>query len=261
MNDSKSEMYFKMGYEKVALLIHGLNSGPHAVRQLALLLFNSGYNVYVPCLTGHCEDNVDGYLSVKYTDWIKDADISFSYLLNKFPNDPKDILICGISMGAILASYLAGKYRSNRLILLAPAFKNRNNISKVCFILKYIIEKIPKKVDISSIENMAQSEEYLKYIDIYSKYDYPVVINEFIKLQNYSDYILDKIVDTDIFIAWSRNDLRVGYNVNKYLVDKLEYKDNNIKISIYRDGDHKLTSYCRRFELFEDIFNFLSGYK
>ena len=113
-----------MLFRKAILIIHGFAGGTYDMEELANYLeFNRTFDVFQFTLPGH-----DKNLSkVKYEEWIKSSEEKVEMLIN---NGYKNIYIIGHSMGGVIATYLATKYRQvKKLVLAAPAFHYLNIVN------------------------------------------------------------------------------------------------------------------------------------
>ena len=104
---------------KAILIIHGFGGGTYDEEFLAHRLeLVKNFDVYTFTLAGH-----DGLFrpNMKETEWIKSAEDMIKFLLE---NEYKSIYVIGHSMGGVIASYLASKYKEiKKVVLLAAAFR------------------------------------------------------------------------------------------------------------------------------------------
>ena len=78
---------------------------------------NKHYDVFQYTLPGHNKN----LSKVKYQDWIKKSEDMMNFLID---NGYRTIYLIGHSMGGVIATYLASKYKEvRRLVLCAPAFQ------------------------------------------------------------------------------------------------------------------------------------------
>jgi carboxylesterase len=97
---------FVLGDGEVAvLLIHGLTGTPTELRRVAMGLAKAGCTVYVPTLAGHCGDNAD-LQATGWHDWYESARNTFVGVRRKHEH----VFVGGLSMGAVLAMYLAAEH-------------------------------------------------------------------------------------------------------------------------------------------------------
>lgn len=106
-------------FKTAILLVHGFAGGVYDAEYLDHRLELIGnYDVFTFTLPGH-----DGDTSKKVTgnDWIKKAESEVQFLID---SGYRKIYIIGHSMGGVIATYLASKYKEiKKLVLVAPAFR------------------------------------------------------------------------------------------------------------------------------------------
>jgi carboxylesterase len=102
------------------LLIHGLGGTPVEMRFVARGLARAGHTVHCPQLAGHCGSFED----LRATGW-KDWYQSVRTAHRELRNSCKEVIVGGLSMGAILALHLAAEYPSDvhATTLFAPTLK------------------------------------------------------------------------------------------------------------------------------------------
>ena len=109
-------MFFR---RKAILLIHGFVGGIYDFGNLPneLEIINK-FDVYSFTLPSHEKFIVK---DAKYEDWIKSAEKQIEFLLD---HNYKTIYVVGHSMGGVIATHLASKYKEiKKLVLAAPAFR------------------------------------------------------------------------------------------------------------------------------------------
>lgn len=105
-------------FKKAILLIHGFAGGSYDYNSLNndLELYNN-FDVFTFTLPGHEKMIID---KVTRKDWIKKAEDELEKIINAGYGE---VYIIGHSMGGVIASYLASKYKQvKKLVLAAPAF-------------------------------------------------------------------------------------------------------------------------------------------
>ena len=131
---------------KAVLIIHGfvgcLYDNEYLMNYLEL---DNKFDVFARTLPGHYEN--DNYQKVTYQDWIKFTDDSIQNLI-KFGYH--EIYLIGHSMGGVLASLFATKYKEIKKIVLINAAFNYLNLKQ-------------NKVDI--LEN----KDYKDYLEVFDK--------------------------------------------------------------------------------------------
>ncbi len=121
------------------LLIHGITSTTSSMKLLAEKFAEAGFNVELPRLSGHGTKWQD-MNSVKYTDWIEDAEEA----LKKLQKRCSKIFVCGLSMGGAIALYLAANYPQIKgIILINHAIKFNHPKFWFIPIIKNLIPSVP----------------------------------------------------------------------------------------------------------------------
>lgn len=109
---------FKTHGDRGVLLLHGFTGSPHDLAYLAQKLFDEGFTVSVPRLPGHGTNHKD-FLNSTWEDWVRrsiDAYLDLTVFCKK-------ISVIGLSMGALLATVVASRLKTEKVVLAAPAFK------------------------------------------------------------------------------------------------------------------------------------------
>lgn len=101
---------------KALLMLHGFASSPAVFRNLYPHLQHYEY-VYAPLLAGHGQ-SIEAFSAVNRQAWIQQVQAIMEELHAKYTT----IDVLGLSMGGLLASYLAQVFSINHLYLIAPAF-------------------------------------------------------------------------------------------------------------------------------------------
>ena len=145
------------------VIIHGFTGNLYDNEYLANYLeLNSKYDVYAKTLPGH---NKDRFSKATKEDFIKSVDDEIKTLVNV---GYKKIYVIGHSMGGILTTYLAGKYKEiKKIVLINAAFLYANTKqgdprdSK----LKVIIDKVMRtspSIFLEFTKLVKDSKKYLK---------------------------------------------------------------------------------------------------
>lgn len=105
--------------KKAILIIHGFAGGTYdygdLINDLQLI---DDFNVFTFTLPGHNKLIIN---DVTEKDWIKEAEKQIEKIIN---NGYKEIYVIGHSMGGVIATHLASKYKEvKKLVLAAPAFR------------------------------------------------------------------------------------------------------------------------------------------
>jgi carboxylesterase len=100
------------------LLIHGLGGTPMEMRYIAQGLARAGYTAHVPQLAGHCGSARD-LKATGWLDWYESVEREHRLLRERCDT----VIVCGLSMGAVLALYHAAEHPDDvgALALYAPS--------------------------------------------------------------------------------------------------------------------------------------------
>ncbi|MGJ8454548.1 alpha/beta hydrolase [Pseudothermotoga sp. U03pept] len=145
---------FKKNGSTGVLLIHGFTGSPHDMNYLADRLYQSGFTVSVPRLPGHGTSHKD-FLNSKWKDWLRrsiDAYIDLTIHCDK-------IYVVGLSMGALLATIVAARFKSPKLVLAAPAFQvtdKRLPLTPLMSLFVSYTRKEPPNFEDASLNKLAQ---------------------------------------------------------------------------------------------------------
>ncbi|MBN1501250.1 MAG: alpha/beta fold hydrolase, partial [Spirochaetes bacterium] len=127
---------FLKGGPKAILLLHGYNGYTEDFNYIAKRLHDAGYTVSVPRLAGH-GTSANDFLSTNSDMWLRSAIDSYLDLKCSY----KNIYICGLSMGGLLALILASLFSIKKIAVMAPALKNRSRNIKFTPFLKFFMKK------------------------------------------------------------------------------------------------------------------------
>jgi len=228
--------------KKAVLMIHGFAGGTYDYENLAnFLQLDSKFDVFFFTLPGHGGSRKD----VKSSEWIS---YSEKQLKNLIKNGYKEIYLIGHSMGGVIATYLASKYKEvKRLVLAAPAFeyfKLKEGKLDVVDSIK-LVPKIKDKYDNNQIIN-----KILKL---------PIsAVNEFINLVNkYKGYIND--IEIPVLIIHGLDDLIVPSSSSSKIYSILKSKVK--KIIYFKKVGHELFDNFRNDEINKEVLNFLKAKK
>ena len=227
-----------MIFRKAILIIHGFAGGTYDEEDLANFLeLKRNFDVFQFTLPGHNRN----LSKVKYKDWIDYSEDKLKWLID---NGYDNIYLIGHSMGGVIASYLASKYKEvKKLVLAAPSFQYLNVI----------------KDDLNVADSIKIAP---KVINIYGKDE---VISRFLKL-NVSTIkefmeLIKKYYDTPenitcpILILQGKNDNLVPITSSEYVYKSVKSK---IKKLVYIDGaTHDIFKSSNNLTIFKTVEEFL----
>lgn len=112
------------------LVLHGFTSHPIlTMGPLSETLREAGFNVAQPTLPGHGTKPED-LRGVRWQDWLQTAREAYLAL-------PEPRAVVGLSMGGLLAGWLAAEHKTTALVALAPALGLKNRMAYLAPLLHY----------------------------------------------------------------------------------------------------------------------------
>lgn len=227
-----------MFFKKAVLIIHGFAGGTYDEEELANYLeLNKDFDVFQFTLPGH-EKNLS---KVKRKEWINACEKQVEWLIK---NGYNKIYLIGHSMGGVIATYLASKYKEiKKLVLAAPAFHYLNVIKDSLNIGKSL-QVAPKVIkDYGSDEVIARM---LKFNIS--------VIKEFMNVvKDYYDYPKD--VTCKVLILQGKNDSLVPISSSEYVYNSISSKSKKL---VLLDGvTHDMFRGDKKEKIFKLVEKFL----
>lgn len=226
-------------FRKAVLIIHGFAGGTYDEENLAFSLeLEKNLDVYTFTLPGHDKSIMTG---VKKDDWTKACCEKIELLIK---SGYKNIYVIGHSMGGVLASYLASKYKQiKKLVLAAPAFEAMDSSDGNINIFSSL-KKTPQIVKTYSTDEI---------ISRVIKMPLPMVF-EFQKLIQENQELPKKITCPTLIIHGT-NDQIVPLSSSKKIYENLKvpYK----KMIIANDITHHLFKSDKTDILIKEVISFL----
>ena len=220
-------------FRKAIVIIHGFTGNLYDNEYLMNYLeYNPFFDVYAETLPGH---NQDRFSDASVNDWKKSIDNEIEKLIQ---NGYHTIYVIGHSMGGILASYVASKYKEVKKIVLVNAAFDYLNFKQ-------------NKEDI-------KDKDFSKYSHLWQKAlrTSPFMINEFRKLVKESNGYLKKI-NCDTLIIRSTRDEIIPYEVGSMIYDNIKF--NSKYLTDINEASHIVLSGSRKEIVSEYIESFLKG--
>ncbi len=215
-------------FRKAILIIHGFTGKLYDNEYLMNYLeLDPRYDVYARTLPGHYKER---FSNASVGDWKEFVDKQVENLIQ---NGYHTIYVGGHSMGSILGTYVAGKYKQiKKLVLINAAFDygNTGKSKKGESLFSVILEKLKKTS--------------------------PFIFFEFTKLVKESKNYLSK-VKCDTLILRSLNDEVVPYSVGDTIYNKINSEKK--WITDIKDAPHTVLSSDRKEIVSGYIKDFLKG--
>lgn len=123
--------------QKAVLIFHGLTGSPLEMESLAGPLHDRGFDVFVPCLLGHCQ-SLEALRTTTAAQWLGQAE---DLLQNIKRCGYQQVFAAGLSFGALLVAHLASGSRSlSGAVLLSPSLRLRSLFREV---LLQVLSRLP----------------------------------------------------------------------------------------------------------------------
>jgi len=179
---------------KAVLLLHGLTGSPFEMRYYGGKLHKMGYDVYCPCLPGHCT-SIEDLKSKKWRDWDSFAKAEFRKLAQSY----QEVYLSGLCLGALLCLGIAiDNGAPKALALLSPTLALDGwSLPRLRYLMFLAFTPVGEILDYSFVEREpygVKNERVRKRViallasDSLSAYDrYPSVT--FAELLRYSKYL------------------------------------------------------------------------
>jgi carboxylesterase len=132
------------------LLIHSFTASPSEVRALGIFLRNNGYSGLAPLLPGH-GSHPNELKQVTWLDWYESVRESLLYLRRNYEN----VIIIGVSLGAVLATMLAASPERENVAGLVLITPSQHQPSSLIINILPFIKRFKKEFTTDSDEQIA----------------------------------------------------------------------------------------------------------
>jgi len=225
-------------FRTAVLIIHGFCGGLYENEYLVNYLQQyRNLDVYAYTLPGHEKDFL---AKIDYNEWINDSEKHLQELLNKYNR----VILIGHSMGGVIATHLATKYKIKKLVLIAPAFDYFN--------FEQNIE------DIKDFKSIVKEKDNTIYKDVATKllrYS-PLVLNEFRKLVNeYKNCVRD--IKCPTLIIHGTDDEMVKIESSEYAYKNIDTNKKHLKL--FPGVRHRVFLGDKKEEISLCIYKFIRG--
>lgn len=114
---TKTDLFMQAQSRTVVYLIHGVTGTPAEMKYLGRKLWQSGYDVYLPTLPGHCA-KIRDLLRSNEKDWIDHVVKQLAFLRARYTH----VFAAGLSAGALLALKASAHIRVDGVGVFSPTF-------------------------------------------------------------------------------------------------------------------------------------------
>lgn len=228
-----------MRFRKAILIIHGFAGGTYDEEYLQHRLeLRREYDTYAFTLPGH-----DGLFkpNMKERDWIKSAEEMIEFLIE---NGYKSIYLVGHSMGGVIATHLANKYKEvKKIVLVAAAFRFAG-YKEESFKIIDTLKNTPK-----IMKDYSKDEIVTRFLKMSLS-----AVKEFANLVKDNEYNL-KEIQIPTLIIQGNNDALVPLETADFIYNTIPSEDKNILIC---DGvTHDVFRSEKKEEITNEIIDFL----
>ncbi len=129
-----SQPFFFEGGKTGILLIHGFTGSPGTMKIIGEALSEDGYTVSGIRLPGH-GTHITDMEKASWQEWLQKARKSALELQEKCDK----VIVCGLSMGGLLALILASELPVDGVVTIAAAMELTDKFSKLAWLVKYFI--------------------------------------------------------------------------------------------------------------------------
>jgi len=228
----------------VVILFHGWAGGIENVKELAFEIYDKfNVSVYVPVLTGHESDDPADFANATHKDWLSDIDAAVDYVKSE---GYRITAFGGYSMGGLLATIAAEKYKISELVLIAPAFYVINQHIRWMPLLSKFIKAIPRlKTKEFPLYAKYYDTEYMKtQREVYNKYHWIKPAAALYRLQKIArkSYLRNRNLDITMF--FSEADIVVGAKARVFAMSNIT-SHNSIHPLVLPEGNHQICNDTR----------------
>lgn len=222
------------------LLIHGFTGSPSEMSLLASHLHKHNYTTYSVRLPGH-STTVEDLATTQYRQWLGAVEDGYHALNDRC----EKVSVVGMSMGGLLALYLAHSFDVHKLVSLATPIYIRD-------------KRLPLLQLYSLFRQYVTKKQRVYNIDVHIRYDkIPIkAVGEMIKLMEYVKPLLPQITSRCL-VMQSAVEHTLKPESAEYIYSNIGSIDKQL-VWKYHSG-HMLILDKEREAVFEDIRQFLEG--
>jgi carboxylesterase len=135
-----TDLFMPAKSRTLAYLIHGVTGTPAEMKYVGRKLWQSGYDVYLPTLPGHCA-KIRDLLRSNEQDWIEHVVKQLSFLRKRYAY----VFAAGLSAGALLALKASTRVRLDGIGVFSPTFFYDGwNVPRTTILLDLAIRWFPR---------------------------------------------------------------------------------------------------------------------
>jgi len=257
------DIELKSGNKRAVILFHGLTGTPFELSRFAKYLFSLKFDVFVPCLPGHCT-KPSALDKIIWQDWSYFAQDKYKTISNGY----NEVFISGICLGALLCLEISRNFPVRAQALLSPtlAIDGWNLpwykfLLPLAFIPPFIWFYSYKESDPYGIKNESVRRQVLRIMQnkssgVYESYS-AIAIRELLRFSKNVKLYLNQIKTPTLVIHSKQDDLCNIKNARE-LYNKISSKDK--KFVELHDSYHMITLDNERDMVFKECSDFFIKY-
>ena len=239
------------GHPPAILFLHGFGGSPKDIEPLVEAIKQKNYAFKAILLSGHGTSPRD-LKDIKMEEWLNDAISSFKELKNQYSR----VVVIGFSMGGALALSVAANYDVEKLVLLSPYFKVKQQwyyfgkpedwANKVSPFIPYY-----KKLKIGQINDPDGIKKFSAYWHQPTK-----AIKELSKLGRYAIEQAEKVTCETLWVH-SQGDIVADFEMSQTIFTSLPSTKKQF-IELQKSNHIILYDYDSRYVI-KNVISFLGG--
>ncbi|AWB09535.1 carboxylesterase [Thermodesulfobium acidiphilum] len=257
------DIELRAGNKRAVILFHGLTGTPFELSRFAKYFLSLKFDVFVPCLPGHCT-KPSALDRVAWQDWSYFAQDKYKMISNKY----NEVFISGICLGALLCLEISRRFSVKAQALLSPTLAIDGwNIPwyrfllPLAFIPPFIWFYSYKESEPYGIKNESVRRQVLRIMQnkssgVYENYS-AIAIRELLRFSKSVKLYLKEIKTPTLVIHSTQDDLCNIKNARD-LYNRLSSKDK--KFVELHDSYHMVTLDNERDMVFKECSDFFIKY-
>lgn len=226
---------------RAVLVLHGYTGYTKEMRFLSEELYGAGFSVLAPRLPGHGTNNRD-FRATGSTDWWRAAVEGFLEL----SDGHSEVMVAGLSMGAVLTVLLAAQFPVARAALLAPALDFSNRLVPFTPLLRYVVPPLRNNEEDDESRSEPEDPERDLLAEEYWNWKWPRQTAELFRLARAARRALPRITCPTITVV-SEKDETVPLRVASRIADRIGSAER--ETIVLKESGHVVTDGVEREEV------------
>jgi carboxylesterase len=232
--------------ETGCLLLHGFPGSPAEVRELGSYLGQRGVSVIAPCLPGFGE-RPEALLGIEWQQWLRAA----AGDLRRLQERCRWVFAAGLSMGSMLALYLAAEVPLAGVVAISPAVSLRNPLSRLIPVARHVVRWLEIAPDADLVDPTGPQRQWY-----YARVPGPAVGEMYALIR--SAWRLARRVYVPILLIQGREDSTLRPEGATALLRRLGSEDKRL-VWLERSGHNALVD-AEREVVFNEVHRFIAAH-